>query len=562
MAAKLHDELSGIVEQGTLTKQYRERLAEMCRVYEIELKPSSLERYLPAGRMMLKCQSLAFVNVTLLIDQQKATEKLLARNELMLELTGLAGGDARALPPKLLEAVVLDETIASVVSGLMKSVCAAAPDDLAVTSVNAKFSALDIARVLRMTFGNSGFGLLPVGGVQLYLIWEYISIVNTKLEQLGIKGLCVVESFLADRIPKEMDWIAIAYVELGVGFVLNWPEKKIVAHSYARSEEDAVQDAARMLAQKLKFPKKHGWEFQSVNGYEDVSLLHWLSRIVWGKGRGADCPVELLRLQVAYECKKLDLVPQDLSFLELIKREQPPHHFQVDEGSELNVESLMRTGFFIIRGLVPAELCTEDVVSELSRRVKQCKHHEVIFQGAHRNDGRRLQANVEVLRHTSPFSEALEVLIAAISDRLKVVVSMRPLHELNVLVSLEGCDPQRTHCDYTPESLKMHDDGFCGGLPLGIVVGAQPNTRFDGWPGAVGWDQSRFFEHQQLVLGPGDAVLFLGNAVHAGAGYAEENVRFHCYLENAELRQQRLPDSTYFVDIAAGVGNVLPRLNK
>jgi ectoine hydroxylase-related dioxygenase (phytanoyl-CoA dioxygenase family) len=83
--------------------------------------------------------------------------------------------------------------------------------------------------------------------------------------------------------------------------------------------------------------------------------------------------------------------------------------------------------------------------------------------------------------------------------------------------------------------------------------------RFDAWLGAVGWDQSRFFEHAQLVLQPGDAVFFLGNAVHAGAAFAEGNVRLHVYVETEELHQRRLPDTTFFMDTFAGVANILPR---
>ncbi len=74
------------------------------------------------------------------------------------------------------------------------------------------------------------------------------------------------------------------------------------------------------------------------------------------------------------------------------------------------------------------------------------------------------------------------------------------------------------------------------------MVVLEPNTRFDAWLGAVGWDQSRFYEHAQLVLQPGDAVFFLGSAVHAGAAFAEENMRLHCYVETEELHQRRLPD--------------------
>jgi hypothetical protein len=134
------------------------------------------------------------------------------------------------------------------------------------------------------------------------------------------------------------------------------------------------------------------------------------------------------------------------------------------------------------------------------------------------------------------------------------------VHEITAVVSLEECGPQRSHADYTRESLDgLADDGFCGGLPLGLVIAVQPNTRFDAWPGAVGWDQSCFYEHTQLVLEPGDAVFFLDNAVHAGAAFDEENARLHCYVETEELHQRRLPDTTCFMDVYAGVANILPR---
>ncbi len=127
-----------------------------------------------------------------------------------------------------------------------------------------------------------------------------------------------------------------------------------------------------------------------------------------------------------------------------------------------------------------------------------------------------------------------------------------------LLLSLDECWPQRPHADYTRASLDgIKDDGFCGGLPLGVVIGLQGKMLFDVWPGAVNWDASPFFEHVQLTLGPGDAVFFLGSAVHAGAAFEEENVRLHGYLDSAEV--EREPDTTCFMDVAAGVANILPR---
>ncbi len=46
---------------------------------------------------------------------------------------------------------------------------------------------------------------------------------------------------------------------------------------------------------------------------------------------------------------------------------------------------------------------------------------------------------------------------------------------------------------------------------------------------------------------------------HAGAAFDEENVRLHVYVETEELHQRRLPDTTFFMDVFAGVANILPR---
>jgi len=170
----------------------------------------------------------------------------------------------------------------------------------------------------------------------------------------------------------------------------------------------------------------------------------------------------------------------------------------------------------------------------------------------------RVQASVKVMKDENPFSGELQVLLDIASKKLASILPSRFPSDMVDLVSLEGCGPQRPHADYTRQSLEgIKDDGFCSGLPLGVVIALQPDTQFDVWPGAVDWDVTRFYEQSQLTLDPGDAIFFLGNAVHAGAAFEEENVRLHCYLDSEEV--QREPDTTCFMDVAAGVGNVLPR---
>jgi hypothetical protein len=115
---------------------------------------------------------------------------------------------------------------------------------------------------------------------------------------------------------------------------------------------------------------------------------------------------------------------------------------------------------------VPGKLCTEGVVSELSRLVLESDHREDIFQGPHHNDGKRVQAKVSLMKK---WSKGLNKLIAAVLSKLKAAVPCRPVHDdaVTAIVSLGGCGPQRTHCDYACDSLDgVRDDGWCGGLPV------------------------------------------------------------------------------------------------
>ncbi len=557
IVAKLHEELSRVVERGDLTREVRASLGELCKLYRIEVTPKTLERYWPAGRMMLKCRALAFVNVTMLLDQQKLTEKMIENDEMVLELSNLASGEQSQLLLGSFEDFAGrssdQRSIAATIAGLMKGLrSAAALDELETTRVNTSFSAIDLARVLGMNFGNG-----PTGRVGAPVVWEYASLLNAKLKN----GHCLMEEFRVEKVPPKMDWIAVACFDVNVGVLLNFIERKIVVCAYEPLDEDVVQDLVKTIAEKLKFPKKHLFEFRQIGGYENVGLLHWLSREVWGCGRDANCPVELVRVQVALEMFKQDLFPQDQSFLGLIAEEQQPLTIRVEQGKELNdenIKSLGKSGFFVIRGFLSNELCGADAVSELCRRVLQCKKRQTIFQGPESNDNRRVQASVGEMRDDSPFSEELQILLDAASKKLGAMVRSRSPSDMVALLSLQGCGPQRPHADYTREALQIiKDDGVCSGLPLGVVIAFQPNTLFDIWPGAIDWDETRFYEHKQVKLGPGDAIFFLGNAVHAGAAFENENVRLHCYLDSPGVLREA--DTTWYMDVAAGIGNILPR---
>jgi ectoine hydroxylase-related dioxygenase (phytanoyl-CoA dioxygenase family) len=92
-----------------------------------------------------------------------------------------------------------------------------------------------------------------------------------------------------------------------------------------------------------------------------------------------------------------------------------------------------------------------------------------------------------------------------------------------------------------------------------VIIALQDNTAFDAWPGAVGHELERFYERCQLTLGAGDALFFLGNAIHAGAGFQADNVRIHAFLDSNATARLRESDTTHFADVAAGVVGALPR---
>jgi hypothetical protein len=518
-----------------------------------------MERYLPAGKIMWKCKALAFVSVSLLLDQQVLTERMIKNDERVLELSNVASGGLKLLDGALGHEMVLvgdkSLSVAASVAGLMKILCAAGDaEELDVKRVNASLSAGDLARVVRMNFGNGSV----VGSLTPAIVWEYASLINTSLVAAGIGGWCVTENFLVARIPPKVDWIAVACCEANVGVLLNFVERQIVAHAYVSEDEDVVRELVTDLAVKLEFPKTFGFRLEMVSGYEDVGLLHWLSRAVWDQGRDVCQAVEFVRLEVAVEMFNQAMVPHGQSLLDLIAKEQPRLPVKVEAGKDLNIASLAKSGFFVIRGFFSSSLCEEEAISELSRRVLQCKKREAVFQGAFFNDNCRLQASIEDMQEECAFTDELQALLDAVSKKLKLLVPSRTPSTMMGLLSLDNCGPQRPHADYTRASLEeIEDDGFCGGAPLGIVIALQPNTVFDMWPGAINWDESMFYEHKQLKLGAGDAVFFLGNAVHAGAAFEKENVRLHCYLDVPDVRRE--PNTTCFMDMAAGVGNILPR---
>jgi hypothetical protein len=178
-----------------------------------------------------------------------------------------------------------------------------------------------------------------------------------------------------------------------------------------------------------------------------------------------------------------------------------------------------------------------------------------VFQDPLSNDKKRKQ--IELGKLLARCSDRVQAFLGYTKGARAESIPARQPSDINVLYSMACCMPQRRHADYSPYSvMDLLDDRVCHGLPLGVIIALQDNTAFDAWPGAVGHELERFYESSQLTLGAGDALFFLGNAIHAGAGFQDDNVRIHAYLDSNALRES---DTTHFADVAAGVVGALPR---
>lgn len=115
-----------------------------------------------------------------------------------------------------------------------------------------------------------------------------------------------------------------------------------------------------------------------------------------------------------------------------------------------------------------------------------------------------------------------------------------------VLTSMSLCQSQLAQCDYEPsvEFAKTSDDN----IPLGCLIALESGTKLKVWPKSIRlstmneYIRSDYIEEYggpikpiEVTLNPGDALVFRGDLVHAGAAYAQKNNRVHLYLDSPDV---------------------------
>jgi len=139
-------------------------------------------------------------------------------------------------------------------------------------------------------------------------------------------------------------------------------------------------------------------------------------------------------------------------------------------------------------------------------------------------DNKRLQLAVNA--NKGP----LAAMCKAVEARLREIGILHDEHhadEWALLISEPGCQRQHWHTDYDPKALQRLDV-----VPLILLLGLESGTRLHVDDGLV-------------ELGPGDVAVMRGDTVHAGAAYAERNVRLHAYADVAGV--DRAPDTVHLV---------------
>jgi hypothetical protein len=163
---------------------------------------------------------------------------------------------------------------------------------------------------------------------------------------------------------------------------------------------------------------------------------------------------------------------------------------------------------------------------------------QYIFNGEE-NDHKRRQVNV----HVMDVKEFREELL-----QLPFLTHYHCLDYFVLLRSLPGCTRQLAHTDYIPDEELL----TCSAenRPLLCVFALEDKTKLVVWPGSHKLLHGRGrslkpIEPKVVWLNAGDAILFRGDLVHAGAEYETENIRLHCYIDSKAVN--RHPNRTYII---------------
>ncbi|KAE9118184.1 hypothetical protein PF010_g8316 [Phytophthora fragariae] len=174
------------------------------------------------------------------------------------------------------------------------------------------------------------------------------------------------------------------------------------------------------------------------------------------------------------------------------------------------------------------------VLHSLSKRLQKRPRKEIqrmfkeerdsfhpVFRDAGVEDAFRLQA---------PLCHRLgEELKAELDPFFKSYFPEASVRDVVVLWSKPGEGDQTAHRDYSTPNTDGYNVSDYTQLPGSLLVCLNERIRVL----AFGWNRlaTDVNEAAMVTLEPGEIMIWRGDFIHAGTGYAENNVRIHCYLD-------------------------------
>lgn len=218
-----------------------------------------------------------------------------------------------------------------------------------------------------------------------------------------------------------------------------------------------------------------------------------------------------------------------------------------DDGINEIENSLNSQGYIVLKHDFIAEY-SDDFINELKKVVKGKKNTDCIFNGLG-GDGEDIEPGVpdcgdqkrkQLFFNEAKWDQRTKTLLQNITTYTSNLMPGRSANAHVFLLSEEGCENQRPHCDYDPDTVTQDD---CGGFPVGCIVALEDGTAVNVWPYSINYDFDVMYQHQRLELRRGDVFLFRGDLVHSGASYEKSNLRVHCFLDIKRVK--RVENGTY-----------------
>jgi len=190
---------------------------------------------------------------------------------------------------------------------------------------------------------------------------------------------------------------------------------------------------------------------------------------------------------------------------------------------KLDLEHLHKNGFIVVSKAFEVD---DNIISKLQKQI-QSRGQSIFGRDRKRKQCELYKSSKDLCSFTS-----------MLNNLIGTMITNPTYHQSDWVILKSPSDSQRQffHHDYVPS--KAMDECPDHDFPLAVLCSLMPETKLDVYIDG---------KYKTIELGPGDILIFRGDFTHAGSAYKKENIRLHCYLDNA--RVPRTPNRTHIVEV-------------